>query len=189
MFEKARHKLSFRSLALGAIAILLLGTYCQASVDILGGSLISATPFDKRVTSTGALDNDDFGPIVTGVRSSEELFIQARSIRYVPDDARDHWQTPQETRSRWAGDCEDKAVWLYAQLKQNGYPNVRLVVGRQRSVDKNFHVWVSMPDGQGGSLVLDPTAQKKIWNHKDFLEGQYKPLYSFDGIHRYRHDL
>jgi hypothetical protein len=150
------------------------------------GQTIQATPYDLRMGEAGVFE--EYGP-VTGSRSAESLFAKARSFRYKADEkGRDHWQTPGETESRWAGDCEDKAVWLYANLKMNGHKGVRLVVGRQNASTRGFHVWVVIEASNGGFFVLDPTAQKRIWNGSDFSRGEYRPLYSFDGINRYRHD-
>ena len=171
-------------MALGSFICLAPG---QASVDALGGSLIQATPYDRRISAAGVLSVDS-APALNALLSSDELFRQAKSIRYVSDAAgHDYWQAPQETQDRWSGDCEDKALWLFAQLKKNSHGNVRLVVGRHHSFDKNFHVWVTLVDGQNNVWILDPTAQKKIWRSSDFDGSSYKPLYSFDGINRYRH--
>ena len=188
MISKA-HKISLGVLAAATLLVALTAGPLQASLDALGGFLIPATPFDQKISSAGALFCN-FTPPQGPLLSEEELFFQARSIRYIPDPpGQDYWQTPQETETRWAGDCEDKAIWLYAHLKQNGHANVRLVVGRYRTLDKNYHVWVSMSDGQDGVFILDPTAQKKIWKVSDFTEESYKPLYSFDGMNRYRHNV
>jgi hypothetical protein len=181
------HKKTLSVALMTALLLSLPLVPAQGAWDVLGGILIQATPFDRKIDSAGVLRSHGFAALLESVRSSDELFLQARSIRYTADGAQDYWQTPTETESRWAGDCEDKAIWLYAQLKRNGYFNARLVVGRYRITDKNYHVWVSMPDGQDGFFVLDPTAQKKIWKSSDFGDGFYQPLYSFDGINRYRH--
>ena len=120
----------------------------------------------------------------------ESLFGRAKAFRYQADAAgHDRWQTPEETESRWAGDCEDKAVWLYAQLKKSGYSGVRLVIGRQNPSSRTLHAWVTLDNSDGSFYVLDPTAQKRVWNSNDFSDGSYRPLYSFDGSNRYRHDL
>ena len=187
MITKANKKL-LRVATLAALFSFLPLSSGQASVDALGGSVIQATPYDRKISAAGGFSLDAV-PAISSLRSSDGLFVQARSMRYVSDAAtRDYWQTPQETQARWSGDCEDKALWLFAQLKKNSHENVRLVVGRHRSTDKNYHVWVTMADGQNNIWILDPTAQKKIWKSSDFGGGYYKPLYSFDGINRYRHD-
>lgn len=153
----------------------------------MNGLLIQATPYDDKMSQAGVLAN--YLP-TSPVESMEGLFTKARTIRYTPDEQNlDHWQSPEETQSRWAGDCEDKAIWLYTQLKYNGYREVRLVVGRYQSVVRGFHVWVTfMNENSEDIYLLDPTAQKRIWRASDFSEGSYKPLFSFDGMNRYRHD-
>ena len=189
MMMKARKK-ALRTFLAAVLAISLVPAEpVHASLNILGGYLIQATPFDHKVQTSGILQFYSFAPRLESVRSSDELFAQARSIRYVQDGATDYWQSPQETESRWAGDCEDKAVWLYMNMKQNGYFNARLVIGRYRQADKGYHVWVTLPDGQDNFFILDPTAQKKIWKASDFNDGSYKPLFSFEGTNRYRHSV
>ena len=187
MFSKV-YKKSVEVVALAAFCTLLSPIGLGIALDVLGGSVIPATPFDQKLMMAGGLEPT--GAMMSGsLMPSDELFRQARSMRYVADPAsRDIWQSPDETQARWAGDCEDKALWLFAALKRNGYSNVRLVVGRYRSIDKNFHVWVTMADDTDHVFVLDPTAQKKIWKVTDFGAGTYKALYSFDGVHRYRHN-
>ena len=172
---------------LAAGCILAIPTFSQATSETpsTGGQPIAATPYDNRLNEAGALV--DYLP-TADTRSADELFLQARSFRYQNDgSSRDHWQTPEETEARWSGDCEDKALWLYAQLKKNGHRGVRLVVGRKDGSSNGFHVWVSMASSDGSSAILDPTAQKRIWNTSDFWDGAYTPLYSFDGLNRYRH--
>ena len=88
--------------------------------DVYGsGHLIQATPYDRKLATTGVFDSQAYPNESVPLQSSspENLFWTAKSFRYVPDSNGDYWQTPQETEARHAGDCEDKAVWLYAQLK------------------------------------------------------------------------
>ena len=182
MIQKVLFKETIAMMLLGTLV--LAGSPAMAGTERMDGSTTQATPFDNKISRSGALESLSRVPETT---SADQLFLTARSFRYKKDDATsDLWQTPQETEQRWAGDCEDKAVWLYANLKQNGYQDVRLVIGRFRA---GLHVWVTMPDGQGGYFILDPTAHKRIWNASDFPENLYRPLYSFDGLERYRHDV
>jgi hypothetical protein len=185
MLNKVDHQF-MRAVAIAALFCVLSPVSGQSGPDMLGGNLIPATPFDRQIN---AASNYNTAALFPDVASSDQLFFQARGIRYVPDPAgQDHWQTPEETQQRWAGDCEDKAFWLFAQLKQNGYSHVRLVIGRYRALDSGFHVWVTLVDDHGDVFVLDPTAQRKIWKASDFSEEYYRALYSFDGMNRYRHD-
>jgi hypothetical protein len=183
MFKKAHKNAVAAGLVLGSFVLGLSPSFGAAAS--MQGRLIAATPFDTRLVTAGALS--DFSAIPQ-LQSAESLFGKARAFRYKKDAAgKDHWQSPEETESKWAGDCEDKAVWLYAQLKKNGY-DARLVVGRQNASSKGFHVWVTLAGAGGGFTILDPTAQKRIWDATDFSDGSYRPVYSFDGTNRYRHE-
>ncbi len=177
-----------------AAMAVLLGAFSLGSIPPLkamslgmGGSLIQTTPYDYKMNEAGVLAT--YFPAYR-TETAENLFMRAKSIRYVSDSlSHDHWQSPSETEALWAGDCEDKAIWLYAQLKRSGFHDVRLVVGRYRSIDRGYHVWVTVADAQSGNLfLLDSTAQKRIWKSVDFSNKLYKPLFSFDGIDRYRHE-
>lgn len=170
---------------LALLAALALPTPALMAAETMEGSVTQATPFDAKIHRSGALGSVSRQAPGT---SADSLFFAARSFRYIPDEVgRDYWQTPEETYQRGGGDCEDKAVWLYSQLKQNGYQGVRLVIGRFRN---GFHVWVTLQDSQDPSnlFILDPTAHKRIWGVRDFPPDYYHALYSFDGLNRYRHD-
>jgi hypothetical protein len=187
MIAKVRNNGLIKIAAMTALLYLSCLPAGHTAENMLGGSVIQATPYDNRLDASGAFSGTA-GSVLGSLRPSDDLFMRARSIRYVADaKGNDYWQSPQETQARWSGDCEDKALWLFAELKKNGHSNVRLVVGRFRSTG-GYHVWVTMGDAQGNVWVLDPTAQKKIWKASDFGPGYYKALYSFDGINRYRHD-
>jgi hypothetical protein len=188
MIKKVPHN-GMRAVAAGLVLVLLspVSAYCQISASA-SGMPTQATPFDGKMDAAGGFSIET-GAAQRSLTSSEELFMKARSMRYVSDPAgRDIWQTPQETESRWSGDCEDKAVWLYARLKQNGFSGVRLVVGRMHANGSGLHVWVTLSDSEGHTWILDPTAQRRIWKDSDFMPGLYRPIYSFDGMNRYRYD-
>jgi hypothetical protein len=153
------------------------------------GYLIPTTPFDNKVMSSGAFFPLDVTASSHTLDTSDALFEISRSFRYVSDEGRDYWQTPEETEAKGSGDCEDKAVWLYVQLKKNNVDSARLVIGRYRSIDRGLHVWVTMTDKDGHMIVLDPSKQKRVWALTDFSEKYYNPIYSFDGFNRYRHSV
>ena len=181
-------KLSIKLTSWTLIVLLLCPAVSRASGDILtGGRLIAATPFDLKVFSTGVFSNENILQNTQPASSIEELFTVAKSFRYL-HVSKKLWQTPEETEALGTGDCADKSVWLYAHLKQNGYQNVRLVIGKYRSIDTIFHVWVVYTDDQGKSYLLDPAIQKKVWEAACFEEGYYKAFYSYDGASRYRYD-
>ncbi len=150
--------------------------------------LIQATPFDAKLASVGFFDSSKTTAkrVPRAASSIQGLFLTARSFRYAPHAADDRWQTPQETFAKKSGNCADKAVWLYKQLEQNGYPYVRLVIGKYGSVDPLFHVWVTYADRAGDTYLLDPTIQRQAWKMEIFPEKTYKPFYSFGDGNRYR---
>ena len=182
MFSKVQRNAVVGVVLAGSLvcAPLLAAEWTQAS-------LVPATPYDSRIAQAGL---SSISSRVGNAQSSESLFDKAKSFRYLKDrHDRDYWQTPQETESSWTGDCEDKSLWLFAQLKMNGFNQARLVIGRLDGSSRGLHVWVALMDENGAPLyILDPTLQKRIWKITDFSAGEYRPLYSFDGSNRYRHD-
>lgn len=102
------------------------------------------------------------------------LFRTARSFRYAADRRQDYWQSADETSQKHAGDCEDIAIWLYTKLKEAGYRDIELVVGRYRTIDSKLHMWVTYRDPKGEVYILDPVIQKKPWKAAFFGKGFYK---------------
>lgn len=98
----------------------------------------------------------------------------------------DHWQLPAETEERGAGDCEDKAIWLYARLIQDGMNNVRLVVGKYRINQSAYHAWVAAYLDEK-IYILDPTINNGIWAASQYPEEFYVPIYSFYKENRWQH--
>jgi hypothetical protein len=189
MMKKVGKKALLLLLVASSLSSMAPTPYAEASISYsLQGQRVEQTPFDSKFSASANLLSD--AP-ASQVLSAEMLFQTARSFRYTPDTpGHDTWQTPQETEAKWSGDCEDKSLWLYAQLKINGYHDVRIVVGKlRRANQRGLHVWVMMADDQGDYLILDPTAQKRIWRSSDFPPEYYIPLYSFDGFNRYKHSL
>ena len=166
----------------------LVSNVYASSVDIFGGTLVQGTPFDYKLSQAGFFQ--EISQVLPGSVSPEpidSLFLKARSFRYTHEKGDNHWRSAEETEMRHAGDCKDKSLWLYTQLKKNGYSNVRLVVGRYRTFDKTFHAWVTYTDASNVTYLLDPTIQKRVWTGMEFSSGFYTPLYSFDGQQRYRY--
>ena len=177
-----------RTSAVCVLVMTFLSSNVQAGVDVLNATLIRATPFDYKLSLAGffnlSVPNHPINTILPA-ESIDSLFNKARSFRYAEDRTGDYWQSPEETDRKHSGDCEDKAVWLYAQLKYNGYSDVRLVIGKYRSFDRKYHVWVLCTDASGASYLLDPAAQKRVCAVGHFSPGFYQPVYSFDGQNRY----
>ena len=166
----------------------LFGVLAFASADFLSvGRLVQGTPFDGRMRSAGCFNLMPNKFVLENRRSIEELFAVARSFRYVGDLDGDSWQSAEETEARHAGDCEDKAIWLFARLTQNGYYNVLLTVGWYRRFDERLHVWVVCSDKNGNVYLLDPSMQKRIWSLTAIDSGFYKPVYAYDGTNKYQY--
>lgn len=146
-----------------------------------------ATPFDQK-SALKAVLKSGVRPVLTSARKPiSDLFWQARKFVYIDEGKKDTWQAPHLTESKRAGDCEDKAMWLYNQLRSNGYRNVRLVVGKYRSIDRTYHMWLTYSDSRGIVYLLDPSIQRRIWKQSKFGKGFYQPAFSYDENGRYRH--
>ena len=79
-------------------------------------------------------------------------------VRYALDEAGDYWQSPEETRRRGAGDCEDLALYLHRLLKDRGIASI-VVFGVQDVTEATTgHAWVEC-EMYGQMYVLDPTCR------------------------------
>ena len=148
---------------------------------------IQATPFDYKLSQAGFFMERYDNAQISQQESIDSLFLKARLFRYAHDSRQNQWQSSEETEINRSGDCKDKALWLYTQLKKNGYIHVRLVLGKYRSFDRLFHAWLLYTDNSNISYLLDPTLQKRVWEEASIASGFYKPIYSFNGRNRYRH--
>lgn len=124
------------------------------------GTPTSTTPFDSKY------------------KCVKNYLRTAYQFKYEADKGMDQWQLPEQTERRGRGDCEDKAIWLYAKLLKDGFNNVRLVIGRQKEGDQTLHAWVAWYE-QGKVYILDPTSENLIWEICKYPKGYYKPYYSF----------
>ena len=149
------------------------------------GCPVTGTPFDAKLESIGFFNEPNVTAGSAGhTESVEKLFLIAKSFRYAHDSFNDRWQTVEETASKRSGDCKDKAVWLYAQLRRNGYHNTHLVIGKYRAKDSKLHAWVTCVDESGNAYLLDPAVQrapKDLWGLSRTF---YRPIYSFGSIDR-----
>ncbi|MEI8344739.1 MAG: transglutaminase domain-containing protein [Candidatus Omnitrophota bacterium] len=160
-----------------------------SSINLLdGGRVVSASPFDSKARGAGCFDIAlPEQPARLDTQSIEGLFFTAKSFRYSSDRGGDRWQSADETQQRRSGDCEDKAIWLFTRLLESGAADVRLVIGRYRSIDSNLHVWVVCSDSDGNVRLLDPAIQKRVWILTAVDSGLYQPLYAYDGRSCYRY--
>src|SRR5712692_1493082 len=133
----------------------------------------------------------------------QALLNRASHFAYAPDAAPgaagparrseqyDFWQLPEETERLGRGDCEDKAIWLYAHMLAEGSDDVRLVLGKYHQGDPIFHAWVvwyphiQEKNGKVAQhvYILDPTITTGIWQAQDYPRGSYQPYYS---LHKHR---
>ena len=110
------------------------------------------------------------------------LFRVARSFRYSSDKtAKDIWQSADETSKSYHGDCEDKTIWLYTQMRRNGYRDPSLVIGKYGPASTEFHTWVTYIDDSGETILLDPTIQRKPWKMDVFPKKFYHPTFILRG--------
>ncbi len=151
------------------------------------GHIVQQTPFDFKLAQADFFyENSTPAFHASSSRTVGQLFRIARSFRYVSGKLHDDkWQSAKETSIKHCGNCIDKALWLYAQLKKNGYRHVRLVIGRYRSIDSVLHAWVIYMNESGDNYLLDSSIQNRPWKFQEFSEGVYQPLYSFDGKNFY----
>lgn len=155
---------------MASLALLLAGCATGTSYNYQG--VPSATPYDAKYKRV--LDY-----LKTACRFKYEADIKGA----------DHWQLPEETEKCGKGDCEDKAIWLYSKLLNDGFDDVRLVIGKRKGNTQMLHAWVGWYQ-QGKMYVLDPTYESRICEARQFPRGYYKPYYSFyrDKSWTHRHE-
>ena len=117
-----------------------------------------------------------------------EKFLEMASKFKYKNDSRgaDNWQLPLETEKCGAGDCDDKAIWLYSKLIKEGTDDVRLVLGNYKRGELSVHMWVNWyHDGQ--VFILDPTIDNGIRPAKQYSD-YYQPFYSFHKDRKWKHN-
>ncbi len=137
------------------------------------GQVTDATPWDRKYERV------------------QKYLEDAGKFTYQREGPGDYWRMPHETEAASGGDCEDQAIWLYAKLLDDGFTDVRLVVGMLFNRDKTprgWHAWVQWYSVKG-VYVLDPTA-RWAWptlacNTRRWL---YHPMCSFYRGTRYVHE-
>ena len=78
------------------------------------------------------------------------------------------------------GSRDGMMVW------ENGFDDVRLVIGKEKENSRLFHSWVAWYAG-GKVYILDPTADSEMWEIKKYPKGYYRPYYSFHRDKSWRH--
>ncbi len=165
------------------------------SVTILGsagfifaeGIPVKATPFDAKFKFDDAVSMTSQGVKGAAPEPLKLIFFKAKQLRYLKDEGRDHWQTPRETEINGYGDCEDKAIWLFKRLRETGYENVRVVVGKLKKSFHQYHAWVEYTDEKGIAHILDASTQTRIWRRHEISSSYFVPFFSYDEKARYMH--
>jgi len=162
------------------ILILIAGSIIGLSA--LGCATVEASYYDHMGTPVQTTPYD-----IRYDRIKEHL-KESRKILYKQEEAgRDYWQLPVETEFLGTGDCEDKAIWLYSKLLEEGFDDIRLVVGDYVTGKESRHVWISW-HYEGRTYIIDPSTNDKIWEADKYPEGYYKPIYSFYRNSKWKHD-
>ncbi len=152
-----------------------------AETNFNTGCFIEYSPFYQKLLNAGVFDVPVAQP-TQQPQSMQLLFIKAHLFHYAGNKSRrEQWQSAEETTRLFSGNCADKAIWLYRHLRQNGYQNVSLAIGRYSPSSKVLHMWVNYEEPSGKTLLLDPTIQRKPWKITDFSKSFYKPLYLLSG--------
>ena len=176
-----------RIVALFIFTVMALAPVAHAAEIIAQTHPTLRTPFDSKISGTGFFDLAiPERPKGEDMLEMELLFRLARRMRYVRDAGRDHWQSPDVTEKRHAGDCEDKAIWLFSRLYSEGFTDIKLVIGKYKSMQKNYHVWVAY-EHNGSLMILDPSIQNRPWKSSQMPSGFYIPKYSYTPHDKFRH--
>jgi hypothetical protein len=145
---------------------------------------VPATPYDRQMTrvypTLTSASMQWSGPISLLVVSQWMTALRAMPYQYSG-----HWQTPAEVDVAQAADCKGKAVALYAQMRQNGAKNVRVVIGKHHLYDTATHAWLEW-ETAGGTYTLDPTFNETPIKTAELDPLTYLRLYAYDGARKYR---
>ena len=175
------------SATIGIAARPAFSTLAHSAVHVSWqGRPIPPTPLDTKIAAAGFYQIGRDG-VLTGRRTLDQIFEQAMTFQYTRDGAADQWQAPSVTDRLKRGDCEDMAIWIYRELVRSGYANVRIMVGKFETSEKNYHTWVVCPAAGSDDFIVDPALQRRIWKRSDLSPDVYLPLFSFDGRKKYLH--
>jgi predicted transglutaminase-like cysteine proteinase len=98
----------------------------------MNNSTLDAYIFIKNVLLTSELSD--------GRKMAEINNFFNTYIKYVPDGAKDHWQTLDETLARGCGDCEDFAIAKYTLALKVGIKPEDLMLVYCYQEDKQAHL-------------------------------------------------
>jgi len=104
---------------------------------------------------------------------------RAYRIGYVDDGIGvDYWQTPEETKERRKGDCEDKAFYLQDLLREKSIESEVIFGFADDRKRETIHVWV---EGKREDItyVLDP-CRRLMMDREKLNEHSYIPVHNND---------
>lgn len=152
----------------------------------------------KKGAFVGEHDVESFRKFMRGALKSPDLQLcedqaevdlRLSSGRYVDDLDRLHhpdaWEAPSSFQRHMSGDCEDFALWAWAQLSRLGH-RARFVVGGLHDDEMN-HAWVTLHGGDRVRVLeCTPKRYNPTINARAALE--YRPHLSIDNrLFVYRH--
>jgi len=152
----------------------------------------------KKGAMVGEYDVESFRNFMRGALKSPdlqlcedqaEIDLRLSSGRYVEDLDRLHhpdaWEAPSSFQHHMSGDCEDFALWAWAQLCRLGY-RARFVLGGLREEEMN-HAWVTLHGGDRVRVLeCTPKRYNPTINARSAIE--YRPHLSIDDrLFVYRH--
>jgi hypothetical protein len=172
---------SARSKKFLALAALFLAAKLSASAVVDLGNAASATPYDRYMAPVKQVFGSIHGENTTLDRVNT-LMREGRGFRYSHTEPF-YPALPQETASRRAGDCKDKALWLMDQLQDQ---NVRFVIGKLDRGARVSHAWL-LWEHEGQWWILDCTMLSQAVPAERAGANEYVPLYSFSKSTAYRH--
>jgi len=139
------------------------------------------TPYDRYMTNVRKVIENVQHRMSTMDRACE-LVEQGRQFKYVMGNPY-YAKTPAMTAMDRAGDCKDKALWLFNAL---GDPNALYVIGKATKRNPNSHAWVYWWN-ENRWWILDCTNRSEPLAADTVGEDAYIPYYSFGRYGAYRH--
>jgi len=184
-----RFKLKFIRIFI-ALTALHLCTNLHASEILrygVQGTPIVFTPFDLKLFCANFYTIEVDQSKLHHLKLPEQIFKESKLLRYQNEGIDDLWQTPEQTAKSGMGDCEDMAIWIYAELRKHGHDSSRFVIGRYERGKNELHAWATLPDREGHLYIFDPVVQPRIMRRDELDPKLYIPLYSYDNHFSYRH--
>ena len=162
-----------------AMAIATAGLVLSVSVSaaVLPATEVRTTPYDPYLGVFRQIAARPASANAVTMDQVEEWTWKASKFDYSHDDDY-HWKTPEQLDAAGAGDCKDKALWLYSKLHAAGAHDLTMVIGKKDAAATEYHAWLYLRLG-GKTFLLDPTTDGRVWEVTDFGESEYIPVYGY----------